>query len=453
MTEEANRRRPLHFSDDILGHVFPFHCHILDKYGKNSFTWRGPIPRVNIMEPDVINEIMMKYEIFKKPKQHPIHNLLTTGIGSYEGQKWAKQRRIMNPAFYTEKLKDMLPAMHVSCAKMISQWEKQIDASQSGEDCEIEISSFFQNMTSDVISRTAFGSSYEEGMKIFEIQQKQADLVYFALQSPIPWFLSTKTNKKIKQMKIEIDRLVKVIVEKREKSIGKGEDGDLLGLLLENNMKEKAIKKDDAMSIEDVIEECKLFYFTGQITTSNLLVWAIVSLAIHSEWQALARDEIRQAFGDNVPDFDGLNRLKIVTMIIYEVLRLYPPAPMMIRIVEKETQIGHISLPLGCQLMVPIIFIHRDRQLWGNDAEEFKPERFAKGLAAASERQGSFLPFGGGPRICIGNNFAMMEAKMALSLILRRFSFILSPSYVHAPTLVVTLRPQFGAQIVLRKCA
>ncbi|XP_047339532.1 cytochrome P450 72A14-like [Impatiens glandulifera] len=336
---------------------------------------------------------------------------------------------------------------------MIHEWEKKVDV--CGEDCEIEISSFLQNMTSDVISRTAFGSSYKEGMKIFEIQQKQADLVYFALQSPIPWFLPTKTNKKIKEMKIEIDRLVKVIIERREKSMGKGEgggDGDLLGVLLENNLKEKVIKNDDAMSIEDVIEECKLFYFTGQVTTSNLLVWAIVSLGIHSEWQTLARDEIRQAFGDNVPDFDGLNRLKIVTMILYEVLRLYPPSPMMMRVVQKETKIGHMSLPAGSQLMVPIIFIHRDRQLWGEDVEEFKPERFAKGLAAASDRQGSFLPFGGGPRTCIGNNFAMMEAKMALSLILRRFSFELSPSYVHAPTLVVTLRPQFGAQVVLRKC-
>ncbi|XP_047339531.1 cytochrome P450 72A397-like [Impatiens glandulifera] len=109
MTEEANRCRPLHFSDDILGHVFPFHRHILDKYGNNSFTWRGPIPRVNIMDPDLINEIMMKNEIFKKPKQHPIHSLLTTGIGSYEGEKWAKQRRIMNPAFYMEKLKVLVP--------------------------------------------------------------------------------------------------------------------------------------------------------------------------------------------------------------------------------------------------------------------------------------------------------------------------------------------------------
>lgn len=140
-----------------------------------------------------------------------------------------------------------------------------------------------------------------------------------------------------------------------------------------------------------------------------------------------------------------------ITMILYEVPRLYPPIVIVDRTVEKKTQLRELSIPGGAQVVLPITLIHHDTELWGNDANEFKPERFAEGVSKATNGRVSFLAFGSGPRICVGQHFAMIEVKMALSLILQRFAFELSPSYTHAPCQALTLRPQYGAQVVLHK--
>jgi cytochrome P450 len=140
-----------------------------------------------------------------------------------------------------------------------------------------------------------------------------------------------------------------------------------------------------------------------------------------------------------------------VTMILHEVLRFYPPVTVLNRAVDKDTKLGNLIIPAGAMIGLPIILIQRDCELWGDNANEFDPERFSEGVSKATKGQLSFFPFGGGPRLCIGQNFAMMEAKMALSLILQHFSFEISSSYTHAPFTIITLQPQFGAHIVLHK--
>lgn len=138
-------------------------------------------------------------------------------------------------------------------------------------------------------------------------------------------------------------------------------------------------------------------------------------------------------------------------MIIQEVLRLYPVAVMIRRIIHKETNLKNLTLPAETLLTVPVIMLHTDENIWGPDAKEFNPERFNGGILNATKGQLVYLPFGWGPRICIAQNFAMLEAKLVICHILQQFAFELSPSYAHAPNRVFALQPQHGAQLIFRK--
>ncbi|XP_043688544.1 cytochrome P450 CYP72A219-like isoform X7 [Telopea speciosissima] len=456
MFEEA-KSKPMNLSHDIVSRVLPFHLQTIQKFGKNFAFWFGTNPRLCIMDPDLIRDIMSnKFGHFAKIKGSPLLKFFVSGLVTYEGEKWAKHRRIINPAFHMEKLKKMLSAFYTSSNEMVSKWEKLV--TPEGR-CELDVWPELQNLTGDVISRAAFGSSYEEGRQIFKLQDEQGQLLMQSLQTAfLPGFslLPTKRNKRIKEIYSEVRALLMGIISKRQEAMKAGEanNDDLLGLLLESNyneIQENKNKKNVGMTIDEVIKECKLFYFAGQETTSVLLVWTMIVLSMHPEWQVHAREEVFQVFGKSKPNFDGLNHLKIVNMILYEVLRLYPPVLQLSRCTYKNIKLGEISLPPGIQLMLPIVLIHHDHEVWGEDAEEFKPERFAEGISKATKNKVSFFPFGWGPRICIGQNFAIIEAKMALAMILQRFSFELSPSYAHAPTTVVTLHPQYGAQIILHK--
>ncbi|XP_028763704.1 cytochrome P450 716A67-like isoform X1 [Neltuma alba] len=432
------KSKPMNLSDDIIPRASPFLNHIVNKYGKNSFLWIGTIPRIVITDPVLIKDLMNKVYDFTKPNLNPLMKLLLTGLAHYDGEKWAKHRKIINPAFNAEKLKIMLPAFYESFNDMVYKWEKMLSSDGS---CEVDVWPFLQNVTCDVISRTAFGSSYEEGRRIFEILKEQAELatkLFFKVHIPGYRFLPTGEIRRMNKNDRDIQASLKVIINKREKAVEEGEapEGDLLGLLLESNHKEieeHGNNRDNGMTIQDVTEECKLFYFAGQETTSVLLVWTMVLLSRYPDWQKRARDEVLQVFGDQKPGFDGLNHLKIVTMILYEVLRLYPPVMLLARSVPRDMKLGHLTLPAGVRLYIPTGLVHRDGELWGDDAKEFKPERFSEGILKATKGQVSFIPFGWGPRICIGQNFSMLEAKLAISMILQRFWFELSPTYAHAP--------------------
>ncbi|BAT93216.1 hypothetical protein LR48_Vigan05g026400 [Vigna angularis] len=450
--------KPMNLCDDIAPRVSSYSHHIVNTHGKKSFIWLGPTPRVTILDPGQIKDVLNNMSDFPKPNTNPLIKLLATGLVDHDGEKWTKHRRLINPAFNLEKLKTMLPLFFESCNDLVSKWEGMLSSEGS---CEIDAWPFLQNLASDVIARSAFGSSFEEGRRIFQLQREQAKLaMQLILKIQIPgWrFLPTKSHRRMKEIDRDIKASLKDMIYKREKALKAGEstNNDLLGILLESNHKEirehgNGDNKNVGMSLEDVIQECKLFYFAGQETTSVLLVWTMVLLSRYPNWQERAREEVLQVCGNETPGFDGLNRLKIVTMILNEVLRLYPPALGLGRVVKRDLKLGKVTLPAGVHVFLPTVLVHHDSEFWGEDAKQFNPERFSEGVLKATNGRVSFFPFGGGPRICIGQNFSLLEAKMALSMILQHFSFELSPAYTHAPTMSITLQPQYGAHIVLHK--
>ncbi|KAM0873628.1 hypothetical protein ACQ4PT_037927 [Festuca glaucescens] len=454
MNKEAwSRPLPLR-CHDIGPRVAPFLSDSVREHGKVSLSWFGPIPKVTITDPDLAKHVLSnKFGHLEKPKFPALWKLLANGLSNHEGDKWVKHRRLLNPAFNLEKIKCMLPEFSACCEELISGWMESIGSNGS---CELDVWPEIQSLTGDVISRTAFGSSYLEGRKIFQLQSEQAGRIMTNIRTIlIPGYLSlpTTNNRRMYQINDEIESILRGLIEKRIEAMKEGQSAkqDLLGLLLESNIGEtyENGRSNIGMTIEDVIEECKLFYFAGMETTSVLLTWTMIVLSMHPEWQDRARQEVLGLFGKNKPEYEGLNRLKTVTMILYEVLRLYPPSIHLSRKTYKEVQIGDTKYPAGVMFELAVLFMHHDPDIWGTDVHEFKPERFAEGISKASKNPGAFLPFGWGPRICIGQNFALLEAKMAICMILQRFEFVLAPSYTHAPHTVVTLHPMHGAQIKL----
>ena len=137
-------------------------------------------------------------------------------------------------------------------------------------------------------------------------------------------------------------------------------------------------------------------------------------------------------------------------MLLNETLRLYPPAVATIRRAKADVELGGYQVPCGTELLIPIMAVHHDTRFWGPDATQFNPARFADGAARAARNPTAFIPFGLGARMCIGQNLALLETKLTMAIILQRFFFRLSPSYVHAPTVLMLLYPKYGAPVIFR---
>lgn len=279
---------------------------------------------------------------------------------------------------------------------------------------------------------------------------------------------------------VELDKTVREsiigIIKKREEKAMK-EDGafgeDFLGILL--NAHHNAKDEKQRISMEQIIEECKVLYSAGQETTNVMLAWAIFLLSVNPDWQENARKEVLELFGKQNPTPNGISRLKTVInsiflyftekifrvisscfviqvgMVIYETLRLYPPVSMVGRSVEQNVRLGKLMIPAGSEVQISILAIHHEPEIWGDDAHLFKPERFSDGIAKATKGNiAAFIPFGLGARSCLGLNFAVIEAKIALAMILQRYSFTLSPSYLHSPHIHLILKPHYGVQVMFQ---
>ncbi|CAK7334804.1 unnamed protein product [Dovyalis caffra] len=448
--------QPMPFSHNILPRVLSFYHHWKKIYGATFLVWFGPTVRLTVSDPDLIREIFTsKSEFYEKVEAHPlVKQLEGDGLLSLKGEKWAHHRKIITPTFHMENLKLLVPVVAKSVMDMLVQWS----AMSNSEEVEIEVSEWFQTLTEDVITRTAFGSSYEDGKAIFRLQAKQMVLAAVAFQRvliPGYRFFPTKRNMNSWKLDKEIKKSLKKLIERRKgnSSINKMRDNhqdngpkDLLGLMIQ------ASNTSTDVTVLDIVEECKSFFFAGKQTTSNLLTWTTVLLAMHPQWQDQAREEVLRVCGSrDIPTKDDVVKLKTLTMILNESLRLYPPTIATIRRSKVDVELGGYKIPRGTELLIPILALHHDQSIWGNDANEFNPARFFDGVARAAKHHVAFIPFGLGVRTCIGQNLAILQAKLTLAIILQRFSFRLATSYQHAPTVLMLLYPQYGAPIMFQR--
>ncbi|XP_052180952.1 cytochrome P450 734A1 [Diospyros lotus] len=448
--------QPMAFSHNILPRVLSFYHHWRKIYGATFLVWFGPTVRLTVSDPDLIREIFTsKPEFYEKNEAHPlIKQLEGNGLLSLKGEKWAHHRKIITPTFHMENLKLLVPVAAGSVIEMLDKWWAMPN---SGE-VEIEVSKWFGTLTEDIITRTAFGSSYEDGKAIFRLQAQQMALASEAFQKvfiPGYRFLPTKRNVKSWKLDKKIKKsLVDLIDRRRENSGSEAQENgpkDLLGLMIQASLKGGA-PASKIITVQDIAEECKSFFFAGGQTTSNLLTWTVVLLAMHPQWQVLAREEVLKVCGPrDVPSKDDIVKLKTLSMILNETLRLYPPTVATIRRAKADVELGGCKIPCGTELLIPILAVHHDQALWGNDANEFNPVRFSDGVARAAKHPVAFIPFGLGIRTCIGQNLAILQAKLTLAIILRRFSFSLAPHYKHAPAVLMLLYPQYGAPIIFRR--
>ncbi|KAL0446976.1 UNVERIFIED_CONTAM: cytochrome [Sesamum latifolium] len=443
---------PMYLPDhDIFPRLQPRWYSWMKLYGNNFLVWIGTQPQVVITEPDLIKEILLNRNgTYPKTKREGyLKKLLGDGIVVAEGEKWLKLRNLANHAFHGECLKDMVPAMVASVQTMLEKWRHY-------EGKEIEVCGDFRILSSEVISRTAFGSSYVEGIKIFDMLGKLSALVsknvYKMKFLGLVKFVRTKDDSEANKIEQLLHESVMEIVRKRQDEVITGRadsfGSDFLGSLLKAHHEggEKT-----QISAAEIIDECKTFYLVGQLTTHSLLSWTVLLLAIHTDWQEKARNEVLQLFGRENPNSEGIARLKTVNMIIHETLRLYSPVILITRRTQGKVKLGKFKFPANVELAIPPQALHRNPDIWGQDAHLFKPERFAEGLAKATKGNPmAFLAFGFGPRICVGLNFASYEAKIALSMILQQYKFTLSPNYVHSPFIALTVQPQYGVQILLQ---
>ena len=287
--------------------------------------------------------------------------------------------------------------------------------------------------------------------------------VYDTFDFFVARYLPTQLNRRVAKDNAFIRSTMTDIIDRHHKvadtsgtETGPGEKNrkDLLDLMIQASDEfHRSGGSNSEMSNKQLMDECLTFLIAGHETIAILLVWTTYFLAKHPEWQDKARTEVLDVCGSSAPSqYEELANLKIVGMVMNESLRMYPPSSSLSRECVVPNRIGDIDVPVGVDVTVPTVLVHRNEELWGKDAHLFKPERFEDGVASASKHPMAFLPFAAGPRSCLGMTFATTEVKFILAVMLRKYSWKLAPEYIHYPELSLTqIKPKYGLSVQFQR--
>ncbi len=421
------------FRRDQLG----FYESCARRYGDLAATRMGPFRVVMIYHPDAIEELLVTRarDFVKSPGVQLLRPLLGDGLLLAEGDTWLRQRRLVQPAFHRQRVAGYGEAMTALTERHVARW--------SDGDV-LEVHAEMMALTQAIVGKTLFdadvsGDAHEAGQAAKVLAEDfGARLQSFRL---VPYWVPTPGNLRARRAVRRLDALVHRIIAGRHAS--GGDRGDLLSMLVQ------AQDADDGarMSARQVRDEVMTIFLAGHETTAVALSWTWYLLARHPDVEARLVDELRDVLGGRTPSVADLPRLKYAEMVVTESMRLYPPAYGIGRQAVKATEIAGHAFARSDIFVAPTWVVHRDPR-WFEEPEAFRPERWAGDLARRLPRF-AYFPFGGGPRQCIGNSFAQMEAVLLLAAIAQRFQLSLVPGQRITPTPYVTLRPEPGIRMRL----
>ncbi len=353
--------------------------------------------------------------------------LLGNGLLLNEGDAWLRQRRLIQPAFSRTRVESYAGVMLESTERMLTTWH-------GGQT--LDIVPQMLRLTMEIAGKTLLG--IELGDRFDEITRCLETTMFdflarFGAAGLIPSWVPTLRNLRLKAAIRRLDRILQELIDER-RAAGAG-GGDFLSLLLH------AKDEVDGQGISDrqVRDEVMTMFLAGHETTAMTLCWTWMLLAENPEIQERVRTEALDVLGDNRPEAADVARLTFCEQVIRESMRLYPPAYAVGRRPLEDVTIGEHFIPAGVNVLMSQWIVQRDPR-WYDEPLRFHPDRWADGLASRLPKY-AYFPFGGGPRVCIGNTFAMFEATLVLAMIARQFRL---ERVTNAPIRIlpaVTLRP------------
>ena len=403
-----------------------------NKYGDSFYLYLGGMTKSLVTrDPEVIKEILQKqHKNFEKSKlqTHTLGQYLGKGLLTNTGKDWLRQRRLIQPGFHRERIENLIELMMGVINNMGNELRLSVVKN-------VDITSLMHTFSFEIMARTMLSQPLPEdelNMLLKTVNEVQ-EFIVKQVRMPflLPYFQLTGQVRKNKKMVKEMrSQLLKYIETRR------GEEdfrNDLLQMLLDARYEDNG----EPMSNEKLIDEILILFVAGHETSANALSWTLYLLCQHPHYIEAIRNESSVLNNHNI-NMDTVKQLSLTERVIQEAMRLYPPAWITDREALTETEIKGINISKG-EMVVPYIYgCHRNPAHW-EKPEVFDPDRFLPERIKA-RAPFAYLPFGGGPRFCIGNNFSMMEMQLTIAYLCKNFNFSMENFDIEIKPLV-TLRP------------
>lgn len=365
------------------------------------------------------------------------YRLVGNGLLTSEGEFWRRQRRLAQPAFHRERISGYARIMVKDTEEMLATWR----------DGEIrDIHRDMMRLTMEIVTHTLFNANVSDDAD--KVARALGTLVEpFGSQATLKWILDnrfpTPANRRFNKVAAQLDEVIYRIIGQRRANNNQ-DQGDLLSMLLQAHDEDGS-----QMTDKQLRDEVITLFLAGQETTALTLVWAWYLLAQHPEIETKFWQELDEVLQGRAPEASDVPQLKFTEMIAKESMRLYPPAYVVGRESVNECEIGGYLVPPRTQVFMSTWVVHRDARFF-DEPDKFKPERWTPEFINNLPKY-AYFPFGGGPRICIGNTFAMMEIVLLLATIAQKFRLSLVTKHPVELQPAMSLRPRNGIRMILNK--